>query len=60
MKKLKVTLIKSPIDTKPIHKKNIRALGLRKLHISRIHNDTQHIRGMIDKVKHLVKVEDVE
>jgi large subunit ribosomal protein L30 len=60
MKKLKVTLIKSPIDTKPVHKKNIRALGLRRLHAVRIHNDSPHIRGMIDKIKHLVKVEDVK
>ena len=60
MKKLKVTLIKSTIKSKPVHKKNIRALGLRKLNSSRIHNDTPMIRGMITKARHLVKVEDVK
>lgn len=60
MKKLKVTLVKSLIDTKPVHKKNVRALGLRKLNSSRIHSDSPHIRGMIEKVKHLVKVEYVD
>jgi len=60
MKKLKVTLIKSTIDTKPVHQRNVRALGLRKLHKSRIHNDTPVIRGMIEKVKHLVKVENAD
>lgn len=60
MKKLKVTLIKSTIDSKPVHKKNARALGLRKLNATRIHNDTPMIRGMITKIRHLVKVENVE
>jgi large subunit ribosomal protein L30 len=60
MKKLKVTLVKSVIDSKPVHKKNARALGLRKLNATRIHNDTPMIRGMITKIRHLVKVENVE
>jgi large subunit ribosomal protein L30 len=59
MKKLKVTLIRSLIDSKPVHKKNARALGLRKLHCSRIHTDSPQVRGMIEKVKHLVKVENI-
>ena len=60
MKKLKVTLVKSLIDSKPVHKKNARALGLRKLNATRIHNDTPMIRGMITKIRHLVKVENVD
>jgi large subunit ribosomal protein L30 len=60
MKKLKITLLKSLIDQKPVHKKNAAALGLRKLHHSRIHNDTAAIRGMVEKVRHLVKVENVD
>lgn len=59
MKKLKVTLIRSLIDSKPVHKKNARALGLRKLNSSRIHSDTPMVRGMVEKVKHLVKVENI-
>jgi len=60
MKKLKVILIKSLIDSKPVHKKNARALGLRKINSSRIHSDTPMIRGMIVKVRHLVRVENVD
>lgn len=60
MKKLKIILIKSTIDQKPVHKMNVRSLGLRKINSSRIHNDTPHIRGMIEKVKHLVRVENAD
>ena len=59
-KKLKVTLIKSTIDSLPVHKKNVRALGLRRINASRIHNDSPMIRGMITKARHLVKVENVD
>jgi len=58
-KKLKVTLVRSLIDSKPVHKKNARALGLRRRGASRVHNDTPVIRGMIAKVIHLVRVEEV-
>ncbi len=60
MKKLKITLIKSTIDQKPVHKKNVTSLGLKKISSSRIHNDTPAVRGMIEKVKHLVKVENAD
>ncbi|MEO0091365.1 MAG: 50S ribosomal protein L30 [candidate division WOR-3 bacterium] len=60
MKKIKITLVKSLIDTKPVHKKNALALGLKRVNSSRIHNDTPVIRGMIEKIKHLVKVEYVD
>jgi large subunit ribosomal protein L30 len=58
-KKLKVTLVRSLIDSKPVHKKNARALGLRRIGASRIHDDTPVIRGMIAKVSHLVEVREV-
>ncbi len=58
-KKLKVTLVRSLIDSKPVHKKNARALGLRRIGASRIHDDTPVIRGMIAKVSHLVEVKEV-
>lgn len=58
-KKLKVTLIRSLIDAKPVHRKNARALGLRRRGASRIHADTPAIRGMISKVSHMVRVEEV-
>lgn len=57
-KKIKVTLVRSLIDSKPVHKKTARALGLRRRGASRVHDDNPVIRGMITKVVHLVKVEE--
>lgn len=58
-KKLKITQIYSSIDTLEAHKRTIKALGLGRLRKSVIKNDTPQIRGMIDKVKYLIKVEEV-
>ncbi len=58
--KLKVTLIRSGINRPETQKRTIRALGLTKMHMSRILNDTPSIRGMVQKVSHLVKVEVAE
>ncbi|MEO0102334.1 MAG: 50S ribosomal protein L30 [candidate division WOR-3 bacterium] len=60
MKKLKVTLKKSLIDEWEEHKRTVRALGLRKIRQTKIHNDTPTIRGMIEKVKHLVIMEEID
>jgi large subunit ribosomal protein L30 len=60
MKKIKVTLIHSVIGRKEDQKRTVKALGLRKISSSRVHNDTPVIMGMINKVSHLVKVEDVQ
>ncbi len=60
MAKLKVTQIKSTINTKENHKRTIIALGLGKLHRTVVHNDTPQIRGMIKTVEHLVKFEKVD
>ena len=57
---LKITLVKSTIAHLPEQRKNVEALGLGKLHSVVIKNDTPQVRGMINKVKHLVKVEEVE
>ena len=57
---LKITLVKSTIARIPEQQKNVKALGLGKLHSFVIKEDTPQIRGMIEKVKHLVKVEEVE
>jgi large subunit ribosomal protein L30 len=59
MAKLKVTQIGSPIRRAPIQEKNLIGLGLNKLHRSREHADTPEVRGMIARVAHLVKVEEV-
>ena len=57
-KTVKLTLTKSPIGTLPKHKLCLRGLGLRRMHQSVEVEDTPSVRGMIEKVKHLVRVED--
>ncbi len=57
---LKITLVKSTIARIPEQQKNVKALGLNKLHSVVIKEDTPQIRGMIKKVEHLVKVEEVK
>lgn len=60
MKKLKITLVRSPIGYKYDQKETVKRLGLRRMNYTVIHEDTPQIRGMIEKVKHLLKVEVVE
>jgi large subunit ribosomal protein L30 len=59
MAQLKITYVKSTIGYAKDQKATVRSLGLRKLHQSVIHDDTPVIRGMVFKVKHLVKMEEV-
>ena len=56
---LKVTLVKSKIGSLPKQRKNLEALGLGKINSSNTHQDNAAIRGMIKKVSHLVKVEEI-
>ena len=56
MAKIKVKQIGSTIDRPLRQKRIIEALGLGKINKVKEHNDTPQIRGMIDKVKHLVEV----
>lgn len=56
---LKITLVKSTIGAIPKHKKTIEALGLKKPNSSVVQKDNPAIRGMLHKVKHLVKVEEI-
>jgi large subunit ribosomal protein L30 len=60
MSPLKVTQVKSVIGSKQDHKRTVRALGLKRIRDSRMHEDTPQIRGMLDKVRHLVRVEEVD
>ena len=53
-----VTQVKSPIGRKPGQKETLVGLGLNKMNKTRTLEDTPSVRGMIDKVKHLVRVED--
>ncbi|MBE5896230.1 MAG: 50S ribosomal protein L30 [Lachnospiraceae bacterium] len=58
-KKLKITLVKSPIGAVPKNKKTVEALGLTKLNKTVEMPDNAATRGMIRKVAHLVKVEEI-
>ncbi len=57
-KKLKITLVKSPIGAVPKNKKTVEALGLTKMHKTVELPDNAATRGMVRKVAHLVKVEE--
>ncbi|HEY8803849.1 MAG TPA: 50S ribosomal protein L30 [Clostridium sp.] len=59
MAKVKITLIKSLIGRKKEHIATVNALGLRKIRKSVEHEETPQIKGMINKVIYLVKVEQV-
>ena len=59
MAKIKVTLVKSTIGQVASVKGTVAALGLKKIRSSKELDDTPAIRGMVEKVKHLVKVENV-
>ncbi len=60
MAKLKITYQKSAIGYNEKQKATIKALGLKKLNQTVEHEDTAVIRGMINKVTHLVTVEEVK
>ena len=60
MADLKVTQVKSAIGTKPKHRGTLRALGLRGIGQENLLPDRPEIRGMIARVPHLVKVEEVQ
>lgn len=60
MSRLRITWKKSSIGYSTDQKATIRVLGLRRLNQTVEQPDTPAIRGMVDKVKHLVKVETVE
>ncbi len=60
MSPLKVTQVKSIIGSQQGHKRTVRALGLKRIRDSRVHEDTPQIRGMLHKVRHLVRVEEVD
>lgn len=56
---LKITLVKSTIGAIPKHKKTVQALGLKKLNSSVVRQNNAATLGMINQVKHLVKVEEI-
>ena len=61
MGKLKITQVRSQIGTTATQQcKNLDALGLRKINQTVEHSDSVIIKGMIERVKHLVRVEEVK
>jgi large subunit ribosomal protein L30 len=58
-KKIKITQTKSVIDRPKRQKLTIAALGLGRPNYFKVHEDTPQIRGMINKVSHLVKTEEI-
>ena len=58
MANLSITLVKSPIGAVPKHKKTLEAMGLRKLNKTVVLPDNASTRGMVQQVRHLVKVEE--
>ena len=59
MKKIKITQVKSGIDRSERQKQTLIALGLKKLNASKEVEATPQILGMVNKVSHLVKVEEL-
>ena len=59
MKKIKITQVKSGIDRSERQKQTLIALGLKKMHASKEVEATPQILGMVNKVAHLIKVEEI-
>lgn len=59
MKKIKITLVKSPIDRPERQKLTLQALGLNKLNVSKEVEATPQILGMVRKVEHMISVEEI-
>ena len=60
MARLKITQVKSRIGATAQQRKNLDALGLRKIQQSVEHEDSVIIKGMLERVKHLVTIEEVK
>ncbi len=58
-KKIRVTLVKSPIRQKKDIKTTADALGLRKMNYTKEFTDSPQVRGMLFKVKHMVRIEEI-
>lgn len=59
MAKVRITLTKSPIGRLESHIATVKALGLKKAGSTVEHEDTPMIRGMINKISYMLKVEEI-
>lgn len=57
-KKLRVTLVKSPIGYTEVQKRTVRALGLRRMNQTVEHADSPALRGMLQSIVHMIKIEE--
>jgi len=57
-KKLKITLVKSPIGAIPKHRATVKSMGFKKLNSSVVLPDNGSTRGQIHQIRHMVKVEE--
>lgn len=57
---LRITLVRSPINSKAYQKETLKALGLRRMSQSVLREDSPSLRGMLRTVSHLVRVEEVQ
>jgi large subunit ribosomal protein L30 len=60
MSKITVTLINSVIGNKQDQRRTVESLGLKRINHTVVHEDTASIRGMVHKVRHLVRVESAD
>ena len=58
MAKLRITWVKSDVGYEKSQRETLRSLGFHRLNQSVVHDDSSSLRGMINKVRHLVKVEE--
>ena len=56
-KQIKVTLVRSPISAQPKHRECVRGLGLKRMHQTVVLEDTPSVRGMVNKIEYMVRVE---
>ena len=58
MARLRITWVKSDVGYEKSQRETLRSLGFHRLNQSVVHGDSRSLRGMINKVRHLVKVEE--
>jgi large subunit ribosomal protein L30 len=57
-KQIKVTLVRSPIGFQPRHRETVRGLGLKRMHQTVVLEDTPSVRGMVNRIDYMVRVEE--
>lgn len=60
MSRIRVTQVRSSIGTKPKQRGTLRALGLGRIGKSHVLEDTPDVRGQLQKVPHLIEIEELD